>query len=67
MPFVKTIDKYVFIKDIIGKVNCDLHMRFFFEKTKQFLTRTISATQKKRGEKDYFKKWMVARRPQSNY
>ena len=42
-------------------------MRFFFEKTKQFLTRTISATQKKRGEKDYFKKWMVARRPQSNY
>ena len=29
-PFVKTIDMYVFIKGIIGKTNCYLHVCFFF-------------------------------------
>ena len=31
IPFVKTIDKYVFIKGIIRKTNCYLHVRFFFD------------------------------------
>ena len=31
IPFVKTIDMYDFIKDIIGKTNCYLHAHFFFD------------------------------------
>ena len=30
IPFKKTIHIYVFIKGIIGKMNCYCHMRFFF-------------------------------------
>ena len=31
IPFVKTIDMYVFIKGIIGKTNCYLYVFFFFD------------------------------------
>ena len=31
IPLVKTIDMCVFIKGVIGKMNCYLHMHFFFD------------------------------------
>ena len=31
IPLVKTIQMYVFIKNIIGKTNCYWHVRFLFE------------------------------------
>ena len=74
---------YVFIKGIIEKTNCYWQVRYFFDlysvgKYKKQnnisaisaiypLYHTISATHKKREEKNYLKKWIVARRPQLNY
>ena len=74
---------YVFIKGIIEKTNCYWQVRYFFDlysvgKYKKQnnisaisaiypLYHTISATHKKREEKNYLKIWIVARRPQLNY
>ena len=38
ISFVNTMDMYVFIKGIIGKANCDLHVRFFCKKNKTILS-----------------------------
>ena len=53
ISFVKTMDMYVFIKGIIGKANCDLHVRFFFEKSK-----TISSMYYIRDSKSEEKKFI---------
>ena len=67
ISFVKTMDMYVFIKGIIGKANCDLHVRFFCKKKQNNFEHVLYPLLKKRGEKIYLKKWIVAGRPQSNY
>ena len=43
------------------------HIKVVNIKKQEFGARTISATHRKRGEKNYLKQWIVARRPQPNY
>ena len=45
----------------------DSHIKVVNIKKQEFGARTISATHRKRGEKKYLKKWIVARRPQPSY
>ena len=50
---------------LLGPVFSSICIKLVNGKTKSFWARTISATHKKRQEKNYLKKWIVAKRPQS--